>query len=166
MLLVIKSDPYLKNLFDQVSRPTSSKAKDTQASPITGLVDQQTDPLSGGRETWVWPPTSFLNRFLLAFWQKAIFICQAYTWEHLGDILDEIIINGEQRSLESLKGVGMKYPEGKCFEVPHSNIDLESTGGIDFKMTFKRSNLSKSSLSIFVTDPFRSSWRRDLFTFR
>ena len=94
------------------------------------------------------------------------FHCQAYTWEHLGDILDEIIINGDQRSLESLKGVGMKYPEGKCFEVPHSNIDLESTGGIDFKMTFKRSNLSKSSLSIFVTDPFRSSWRRDLFTFR
>ena len=162
----LKSNPYLNKLFDQVSKPTSSKAKDTRASPITGSVDQQTDPLSGGRETWVWPPTSFLNRFLSAFWQKAIFICQAYTWEHLGDILDEIIINGEQRSLESLKGVGMKYPEGKCFEVPHSNIDLESTGGIDFKMTFKRSNLSKSSLSIFVTDPFRSSWRRDLFTFR
>ena len=80
--------------------------------------------------------------------------------------MEEIRINGEQHSLESLKGVGMKYPEGRCWEVPHSNIDLESTGGVDFKMSFKRSNFSKSSLSIFVTDPFRSSWRRDLFTFR
>ena len=80
--------------------------------------------------------------------------------------MEEIRINGEEHSLESLKGVGMKYPEGRCWEVPHSNIDLESTGGVDFKMSFKRSNFSKSSLSIFVTDPFRSSWRRDLFTFR
>ena len=70
-------------------------------------------------------------------------------------------------SFERLTEVGRKYPEGKCWQVnTESNIDLESTGGIDFKMTFKRSNLSKSSISVFVTDPARNSWRRDLFTFR
>ena len=59
---------------------------------------------------------SFSVCSLNARYHKSPLFWQAYTWQHLSDILEEITINGEKRSLESLKGVGMKYPEGRCWE--------------------------------------------------
>ena len=65
---------------------------------------------------WQMASASFSVCSLNAIYHKSPLFWQAYTWQHLSDILEEITINGEKRSLESLKGVGMKYPEGRCWE--------------------------------------------------
>ena len=94
-------------------------------------------------------------------------LTEAYLWKNLTDVFDFSGVNiGDIDSWDKDKvfvEVGAQHPYGKCFALNISNMLLKP--GNDPSLNFKFRDMQNSKVSLFITDPNRMSWKRDLFSY-
>ena len=94
-------------------------------------------------------------------------LTEAYLWKNLSDVFEFSGVSiGDIDSWDQDKvfvEVGAQHPYGKCFALNISNIFLKL--GNDPSLNFKFRDMPTSKVSLFITDPNRMSWKRDLFSY-
>jgi hypothetical protein len=99
---------------------------------------------------------------------------KAYTWKNETDIVthagfhdDAYYSNLTQPDYSLILGLQeeeMHYPEGKCFRVTGIKDKMKANGNVEIDFEF-RNVVERMEVSVFITDPHREYWKRDMFSY-